>query len=245
MLDVESFLGPDMFGMIQTNRNEIKEDELELIMNIFPLLFAIMQQHGKIPESVYDELGYPHDFEEGEIGVDRHVGIKKEHMQWAKHLRHPKQMKLRNVYKSSHNKKKTDQLEKAVEKERKVNQEIFDQNMQCEMKLLSMMQKHNDKVSKKKKKKDTDVLYDIKIKNADLKCFSGCNAFELKSFVHSRKFDYHEIPPNMAWTWPLRGSLAEFVSIMKGNDEKDDLITLAFQIKNSKIICQYNNDSNE
>eukprot|EP00957_Ditylum_brightwellii_P145056 11047928-Ditylum_brightwellii.AAC.1 len=66
-----------------------------------------MQQHGIIPESIYKELGYHPNFEEGEIGVDRHVGIEKEHMQWAKHLIHPEQMKLKNMYKSAHKEKKS------------------------------------------------------------------------------------------------------------------------------------------
>ena len=77
LLDADSFLWPDLFGMIQTKRGEIKEDELELLIETFPQLFSIMENHGNIPESVYDELGYPPDFEEGEVGVDRHVGIEK------------------------------------------------------------------------------------------------------------------------------------------------------------------------
>eukprot|EP00957_Ditylum_brightwellii_P106614 8134030-Ditylum_brightwellii.AAC.1 len=57
-----------------------------------------MQKLGNISESVYDELGFPPDFEEDEAGVDRNIGIEKEHMQMAKSLTHPDQIKIRDKY---------------------------------------------------------------------------------------------------------------------------------------------------
>ena len=239
MLDVESCFWPDLFGMIQTKRGEIKDSELDLIITNFPKLFALMQKLGNIPESVYDELGFPPDFEEDEVGVDRNVGIEKEHMQRAKSLTHPEQIKIRDKYKKERENKKNKQEEKAAEKEQKAAQDIYDGNRQCEMKLIEVMTKHNEKISKKKKKKEKDVLYNVGIKFADLKCFSSCSAAELKAFIHARKFTSLNISPSLGWEWPLRGSLAESTSLMKDAGEKDNLMTLAFKLRNEKVIYEY------
>ena len=61
-------------------------------------LFALMQKLGNIPKSVYDELGFLPDFEEDEVGADRNVRIEKEHMQRAKSLTHPEQIKIKDKY---------------------------------------------------------------------------------------------------------------------------------------------------
>ena len=239
MLDVESCFWPDLFGMIQTKRGEIKDSELDLIITNFPKLFALMQKLGNIPESVYDELGFPPDFEEDEVGVDRHVGIEREHMQRAKSLTHPEQIKIRDKYKKERENKKNKQEEKAAEKEQKAAQDIYDGNRQCEMKLIEVMTKHNEKISKKKKKKEKDVLYNVGIKFADLKSLSSCSATELKSFVHAQKFTSLKMSPSLGWEWPLRGSLAESTSIIKGAGENDNLMTLAFKLRNEKVIYEY------
>eukprot|EP00957_Ditylum_brightwellii_P162786 12396047-Ditylum_brightwellii.AAC.1 len=106
-------------------------------------------------------------------------------MQRAKLLTHPEQIKIRDKYQKEREDIKIKQVKKAVEKEQKAAQDIYDGNMQCKMKLIVVMTKHNENILKKKKKKDTDALYDVGIKFADLKCFSSCSAAELKPFVHA------------------------------------------------------------
>ena len=69
-IDSKDYIWPDLFTMIQTKRGEIKESKVQLIIDSFPKLFPIMEKFGHISESMYDELGFPPDFEEHEDGVN-------------------------------------------------------------------------------------------------------------------------------------------------------------------------------
>ena len=69
-IDSKDYIWPDLFTMIQTKRGEIKDSEVQLIIDSFPKLFPIMEKFGHITESMYDELGFPPDFEEHEDGVN-------------------------------------------------------------------------------------------------------------------------------------------------------------------------------
>ena len=47
------------------------------------------------------------------------------------------------------------------------------------------------------------------------------------------------ISPSLGWEWPLHGSLAESTSLMKDAGEKDNLMTLAFKLRNERVIYEY------
>ena len=93
---------------------------------------------------------------------------------------------------------------------------------------------------RRRKRRKKDVLYNVGIEFADLKCFSNYSAAELKSFVHAHKFTSLKISPSLGWEWPLHGSLAESTSIIKDAGEKDNLMTLAFKLRNERVIYEYN-----
>eukprot|EP00957_Ditylum_brightwellii_P148207 11284645-Ditylum_brightwellii.AAC.1 len=70
-----------------------------------------------IAEEIYDNLGYPPDFDpKEEDGVDQHVGIEREHMQHTKMLTHSEQIVLRNEYKDRQQAKKDEKKERANKK---------------------------------------------------------------------------------------------------------------------------------
>eukprot|EP00957_Ditylum_brightwellii_P182025 13867699-Ditylum_brightwellii.AAC.1 len=71
-----------------------------------------MLKVGHIDEDIYDDLGYPPDFDpEEEEGVDQHVGTECEHMQHAKMFTHSEQILLRNEYKYRQQAKKDEKKE--------------------------------------------------------------------------------------------------------------------------------------
>eukprot|EP00957_Ditylum_brightwellii_P050616 3837675-Ditylum_brightwellii.AAC.1 len=67
--------------MIATARGEVKKKGLEIMIGTFKEFFPIMVREGHLPESEYNELGYPPGFEEGDEGIDRSVGIECGHIQ--------------------------------------------------------------------------------------------------------------------------------------------------------------------
>eukprot|EP00957_Ditylum_brightwellii_P051645 3916153-Ditylum_brightwellii.AAC.1 len=79
---------------METRRGEMIPEDCNLIFDSFEGLFQEMYKNGHVEESLYDHLGFPPDFEEGEEGVNRNVGIEREHMQCATHFSHPEQVIL-------------------------------------------------------------------------------------------------------------------------------------------------------
>eukprot|EP00957_Ditylum_brightwellii_P037793 2858596-Ditylum_brightwellii.AAC.1 len=103
-----------------------------------------MLKVGHIDEEIYDDLGYPPDFDpEEEDDVDQHVGIEREHIQHIKMLTHSDQILLRNKYKDRQQVKKDEKKECAKQKlklehDKKVEfaQNMIDGNKLCKMHLL-------------------------------------------------------------------------------------------------------------
>eukprot|EP00957_Ditylum_brightwellii_P070079 5322741-Ditylum_brightwellii.AAC.1 len=109
---------------METRRGEMSQEECDLIFNSFDDLFQEMYTIGHMEGSFYDCLGFPPDFEEGGYGVDRDIGIKREHMQCAKPLLHPELVILRDHVQEKCLRKETDQLKKNAGKEMKEIEEI-------------------------------------------------------------------------------------------------------------------------
>ena len=93
-IDNLHYLWPDIYKMMETRRGEMTPEERDLIFDSFEELFQEMYKNGHVEESSYNRLGFPPDFEEGGEGVNRDVGIEREHMQRAKPLSHPEQVIL-------------------------------------------------------------------------------------------------------------------------------------------------------
>ena len=86
-------------------------------------------QHGHVPDTLYDELGFAEDVDPSETVVRRDSNT--EHLQRAKTLSHSYQRKLRLEYKQ-------EMEEKAAAKAIVIaakTQKILDVNKQCETKL--------------------------------------------------------------------------------------------------------------
>eukprot|EP00957_Ditylum_brightwellii_P177026 13486041-Ditylum_brightwellii.AAC.1 len=74
-------------------------------------------KEGHMPEEMYDNLGFPPDYDEGEYGVDCHGGIEQEHIQRPKPLMHNVQIFLCTSYKDKKKRKEKERLERNKEKE--------------------------------------------------------------------------------------------------------------------------------
>eukprot|EP00957_Ditylum_brightwellii_P083336 6336322-Ditylum_brightwellii.AAC.1 len=93
--------------------------EHDLIFNHFEELFQEVYMTGYVEESSYDHLGFLRDFEVGKEGVERDIGIKREHMHCAKPLSHPEQVILRDCLQEKCQKKENNQLKRNADKEMK------------------------------------------------------------------------------------------------------------------------------
>ena len=192
MLDDETQTTPDFYKMISTCRRQVRTDELQLCVSSFPTLLKHHLQHGHIPESLFDELGFDEDVDPANNVVRRDGGITKEPYQRAKTLSHEYQRRLRSELeeqaKAAAAKKESDQYEK-------INR-IIQKNKACEERLCVVMGLSTE---------DVDGMM---FSNATLENFEGCNVDLLKAFVHVRKFSSAIVPKN-SWKWPLKKELAQ------------------------------------
>ena len=234
-IDELHYLWPDIYKMMETRRGEMTSEERDLIFDSFDELFQEMYKNGHVEESSYDRLGFPPDFEEGEEGVNRDVGIEREHMQRAKPLSHPEQVILRDRIQQQRLMKETDQLKKHAEKEIKEKEEITNGNRDCEVSLLKAIDDNNEKVSKKRKRNDNDEILERSICKANINCFSKCSAAELKGFIHVHTFESCDTTSITNWKYPNRGGLEKAKKALT-LEEEDNLISLAYRMKDKQII---------
>ena len=61
MIDGETHTYPDIIKMLQTCKQEVKQDQVDLVFKHFSTLYSIMKEEGHITEEVYDRLGFDPD----------------------------------------------------------------------------------------------------------------------------------------------------------------------------------------
>ena len=168
-IDKKSQRYPVLSMILGQCRSSIPKETLELVVNNFTYLYNTMMEHGRIPEEVFDELGFPPDRDvNGEV-VLRNAGISQESYQRSKILTHKHQVQLRR-----------DRLEeiKAVQRrhlERKLQKQDAKTNelRRVEEKLLNMIA-------------DSDDVIDRHLEMCTVEMFNVLNKDELKVFIEAR-----------------------------------------------------------
>ena len=149
-------------------------------------------QHGHVPDTEYDRLGFAEDLDPNDAVVRRDEGITREPYQRAKTLSHDYQCKLRLELKQ--------QAQAAVEAKLVGVQErtnkIFEMNNRCQSKLCTLLG-------------EPTTSNGMMFSNCTIEHFTKCTNDERKAFIHCREFDSHLIPKSLNWTWPKRDGLIQ------------------------------------
>jgi hypothetical protein len=176
MLDAKHHLWPDFNKILKTKRQNITKTEMELIEKTFSQLYNVMKDRGYIPESLFDDLGYPKDVVSGKL-FERHQGIEAEWMQRAKILTHEFQKQLREE-----RERKT--VEEFEEKQNKLRQEI-DELIQLNKETEQMLKEqiavrlHGNLLHTCNNNSNESLLT-----NATLDMIKGLTVPYMKAFIH-------------------------------------------------------------
>ena len=106
-----------------------------LCVDDFGTLYHSMDEHGHVPDEVFETLGFPIDLDENGKPVRCPAGISQEHLQRAKSLSHENQKKLRRNRKDETTRK---QQNKIVEEKLRVRH-IPEDNRLCEETVLELL----------------------------------------------------------------------------------------------------------
>ena len=168
-VDRESETWPDFDKIIGTCRRPVAVTEVELIKTHFNTLYDAFVSHGKIPEELFDELGFSEDEDrKGKVRPRRSLAIvhgramcySSEPIRLARNLKLQQQGEIARI--------------KKVDKDNKVKTLLTD-NASCESKLPA------------------DLL------TATFDNFFTCKAPTLKAFVHCRLFTTPSRPADAEW----------------------------------------------
>lgn len=184
MIDKETQSTPDIYNMISTCRRLVLADELKLCEESFPALYKHQLEHGHIPDSVYDALGFAQDLDPNNEIVRRDDGITREPFQRAKTLSHQYQRKLRLEIKQQAQAVVASKRAALVTKVEK----ILNNNKQCEIRLCTLLEETHS----------TNMSY----ANCTIEQFGKCNVEQLKGFIHTRQFSTHL--KSTDWKWPSK-----------------------------------------
>ena len=94
ILDRESGGYPVLKKILASCRISISKEIYDKIISNFKYLFKIVAKFGRIPEEVFDELGFPDDVDASGKVVKRDAGISREIVQRSKWLTHFYQVNL-------------------------------------------------------------------------------------------------------------------------------------------------------
>ena len=208
MLDENTGCYPDFNKMIGTLRRKVTKEELDLCEKHFPTLYKQQIYEGHIPESLFDELGFPQDVNMEGLLVERNASINQEHCQRSKSLSHPFQRGLRV--------KRLQELEE--ERTRKFNlansklDKLLEENEECEKKVL-LYGNHSS------------------LEECSLENMAKCKAGLLEAFIKVRKYPSLSKKSNLEFTMPKnKGKLVEAQAGVH------NLIKLAHDIWTEKVV---------
>jgi hypothetical protein len=133
VLDQNSKAWPDFHAMVDTCKK--MNDHKNLCIEKFTPLYHHINEHGHVPDEVFESHGFPVDLDEHDKPVRRPAGISQEHLQRAKNLSHEHQKVLRR--------ERTDEItrtqqDKLVEEKLKVLR-MLESNRQCETTLMELV----------------------------------------------------------------------------------------------------------
>jgi hypothetical protein len=149
MADPKTKAFPDYDALLATCRKSPTISEYELTKKSFPKLIQHQFDHGHIPDTLLEDLGFPKDRDFDGKEVRRDATITQEARQRAKCLTHEHQMLLRKELIL-----KRLATEKAKEAQNAINiQQLLEQNKECEERLLRLLQDADSGITKNKRRK--------------------------------------------------------------------------------------------
>jgi hypothetical protein len=91
VMDLKSKEGPDFYAIVNICKKWNRDKNL--CLQEFVTLYHHMEEHGHVPDDVFEHHGFPMDSDEYGKPVRRPAGISQEHLQQAKSLSHNDQKK--------------------------------------------------------------------------------------------------------------------------------------------------------
>jgi len=86
---------PVLLKILGTYHSTLPKELSQKVFENFAYLYSVMVDHGRIPEDVFDEHGFPQNRDVNGKEVLRNAGISQESQQRSKWLTHQFQIKLR------------------------------------------------------------------------------------------------------------------------------------------------------
>jgi hypothetical protein len=133
VIDLKSESWPDFYAMVNTCKK--RNADRHLCLEEFVMLYHHMEEHGHVPDEVFERHGFPVDSDENGKPVRRPAGISQEHLQKAKSLSHDDQKNLRRERKDETMRK---QQNKLVEEKLSILHILEDDRL-CEEILLDLI----------------------------------------------------------------------------------------------------------
>ena len=126
---------PDFYDLLATCRLDPTNEEMNICKNSFHHLFELYLQHGHVPDSVFEDLGFPLDKDVDGTTTKRLANISMESRQRAKVLTHKHQVELREERKAL--------LESEVTRKKNENRATIlkqlGDNIKCEERMCTLM----------------------------------------------------------------------------------------------------------
>ena len=135
---------PVLLKVIGTCRSTLPKEVYQSVIDNFTHLYRTMMEHGRIPEDVFDGLGFPRDKDVYGHEVLRAAGISQESYQRSKCLTHEFQIDLR---KERIERIENDQRHKADQMQQKRNEEVHSIGL-IEEKLLNMIAENSEVIER-------------------------------------------------------------------------------------------------
>ena len=187
-LDRETKSGPCFDGALANCRRALSQQEEELCVRTFPVLFEAMEKNGHVPDDVFVALGYPRDLNSKGEEIDRPATISGENRQRAKVLSHAEQRALRQAVKDD-----------AADKEAA---HVASENAKKSV-VLSLNRTAETAIFLHLGKPATSSRNQLSLATPEM--VAKLSKGELQAFCHCRKFD----TTKAKGTWPKKGKVGE------------------------------------
>ena len=165
LIDENTHRFPDLEKILATCRTILTAAEFELCITSFPVLFSYQLEHGHVPDTKLEELGFPVDRDMDGTEVRRDATITQEARHCAKNLTHVHQVELR---KERQEQIQAELTRKQADKQNKNSSQLAF-NRKCEESLRALMSSEQTEIS-----------------DSTLEHFFKCKKDELKGFIAAR-----------------------------------------------------------
>jgi hypothetical protein len=133
VIDLKSEPWPDFYAIVNICKK--RNADKHLCLDEFAMLYHHMEEHGHVPDEVFERHAFSVDLDENGKPVRCPAGISQEHLQRAKSLSHDDQKKLRRERKEETMRKRQNKL---VEEKLSILH-ILEDNRLCEEILLDLI----------------------------------------------------------------------------------------------------------